>query len=201
MADCNSKCFIHTRKCNPRCNESKSLNEVITMEYQYKNNDSMLRRLIRVKTLRPSPNETLLLAFSLEHQQQIPIFSDFPFVVDYEYELKQGLMNHGKGDLILTNGNKKYLVVEAKHITQAEGRNARARRRQQRNKVNEQVTFYLDKFLEKYPNADADGFALTNEILSEDLLEKYEIYRNRQEKIWSKRKKSLYPKTKKKQVI
>ncbi len=38
----------------------------------------------------------------------------FKFVFDYEWEVEPGLSNKGKGDLIFTDGNNNFLIVECK---------------------------------------------------------------------------------------
>lgn len=163
-------------------------------------NDLFLRRLIKDTTLPPCQNETLLVAFCMEHQKEIPILSDYPFIVEYEYVPDNGSTNPGKGDLILTNSIRNYLIVEVKYLTQATGKSAVNRRKYQRKKVKEQVTKYLDQFRLEFPTTLVDGLALTNEVLCKKLRDEFEVFKQLKIINWEKRKKSLYPKNRKKLV-
>ena len=155
----------------------------------------MLREIIRHKSFRPCSNEILLIAFSLENQNEFEIFRDYPFVTDYEYDLEPGMTNLGKGDLILTKGKNSYLIVEAKYLCNENGKTARRKRSSKRKKVNEQAERYLRLFHEKCPDTKAESFVLTNDLFSdnEELQTAFDTFKTKRKEYWKKRERKLYP--------
>ncbi|MCE7744388.1 MAG: hypothetical protein GPJ52_04565 [Candidatus Heimdallarchaeota archaeon] len=140
--------------------------------------EKKLRKLIQDWTNHVSIGENLLTAFCLKHQRKIPVFSDYPFIVKYQYEFVPGHSNHGEGDLLLKDENERYLVVEVKYIDHSvSGRNQTVKRRKKRRKVEEQVEKNVLKVRELFPTTDVKGLVLTNETIPYELREKFEEYK------------------------
>lgn len=161
----------------------------------YRHYNNVLRKSIRNRVSRPCNNETLFLAFCLENQEEIESIKDYPLVTDYEYDVEPGKTNSGRGDLILTDGENNYLIVEVKFLSENSGKTARTRRKTQKNKVYEQALNYKEKFQKKFPKAKVDCITLTNEILftNKELAERFSSFREQKKKLWKIREQNLYP--------
>ena len=67
----------------------------------------------------------------------------FPFLVDDEWDVVPGHTNHGRGDLVFTDGEGSYAVVEVKFIDLGRsGHTARVKRTKSRGLVVEQARKY-----------------------------------------------------------
>src|SRR5262249_23868198 len=53
----------------------------------------------------------------------------YPFICEWEGEVYPGRSDLGKGDIILTDGEERYLIVEAKILSKSSGRTQRNKRR------------------------------------------------------------------------
>jgi len=157
-------------------------------------NNNVLRSNISHRVNRPCTNELLFVAFCLENQNEFEKLRDYPFVTEYEYDLELDTKDASKGDLILTNDNSCFLIVEVKFLCEAKGKTAKTRKNKQRNKVKEQAQRYLKKFQDKHPDAKAESYALTNEILNnnEELKTKFNAFRTKRKENWKKRERKLY---------
>ncbi len=69
-----------------------------------------------------------------------PNLKDFKYVYDYGWEVKTGLSNEGKGDLIFTDGKNNFLIVECKNKNTQE--------------VRKQTIDYMTKFEEIHDNTN-----------------------------------------------
>ena len=70
------------------------------------------------------------------------LLPDHPFLMLWEWEVSPGWSQGGKGDLVFTDGQGAFAVVETKWIGGGWGRNGRNSRRKRRRKVEEQAWTY-----------------------------------------------------------
>ena len=96
----------------------------------------------------------------------------FPYLYDYEWQVVPGRQQDGRGDLVFTDGDGRYAVVEVKWIdTQSTGSTARKRRTAKRRKVEEQLETYAAAFKIQHPAAlSVIGLEHTNEMVPNRLL-------------------------------
>lgn len=89
----------------------------------------------------------------------------FPLVVDDEWEFVPGQTNHGRGDLVFTDGKGAFAVVEVKFIDLGRtGKTARKKRTDSRGKVVEQALRYANIAVERYAASQpVRAFTYTNE--------------------------------------
>lgn len=74
-----------------------------------------------------------------------PLLEGFPLVWDYEWEVYAGRSDGGCGDLVFTDGDGSFAVVEVKFIDSGvSGSTARVNRTKGRKKVREQALRYAD---------------------------------------------------------
>lgn len=93
------------------------------------------------------------------------LLPDFPFVIDDEWEFEPGHTNEGRGDLIFTDAQGRFAVVELKYIDNTRsGATARKKRTKDRSKVVEQAQDYASKLwqLHQYDTV-IDAYSFTNE--------------------------------------
>ncbi|MFT4623632.1 MAG: hypothetical protein ACI8PZ_002288 [Myxococcota bacterium] len=88
-----------------------------------------------------------------------------PFLVEDEWDVVSGHTNHGRGDLVFTDGEGRFAVVEVKYINlTSSGATARRRRTKCRRQVHQQAQAYAAVIRDRH---DAVGpvlaFAYTNE--------------------------------------
>lgn len=93
-----------------------------------------------------------------------PPLDQFPFVWADEWLVVPGRDDCGKGDLIFTDGQGRFAVVELKWFDHRDtGRTRRARRNHKRNKVREQASRYAETFWHLEPAAlDVRAFTFGN---------------------------------------
>lgn len=95
-----------------------------------------------------------------------PLLEGFPFLFDYEWEVEPGRSNGGRGDLIFTDGDGAFAIVEVKYIdTDRSGSTARAKRTGSRKLVLEQAVRYAAEFRRTAAGTGAlvVAFTFTNE--------------------------------------
>lgn len=61
-------------------------------------------------------NESELGNYVLSNSDRIPALRNYPYVIGREYYVYRNFSNKGKGDLLFTDGNGHFLVVEVKFI-------------------------------------------------------------------------------------
>lgn len=107
---------------------------------------------------------TLLREFILSQDHPVRSVYKFVYDLDWRADLPHGLF--GRGDLVLTDGKGKFLVVEVKYIDPLEGRTMRTRRTKKRKEVLAQTYTYLQAFRKQnaVPPASVKGLVLTNEM-------------------------------------
>lgn len=77
----------------------------------------------------------------------------YRYIFAYEWDVVLGMSQYGVGDLVFTDGNENYLVMEVKQLSPFSGRNQCVARRKARRKVEEQTIKYMNAFRRKYPEA------------------------------------------------
>ena len=61
-----------------------------------------------------------------------------PYLFDFEYDVDPNYSQFGRGDMIFTDGNGSFIIVEVKFVDGlSSGKNAREKRRKKRRKVEE----------------------------------------------------------------
>ena len=88
---------------------------------------------------------------------------NFPYVWDYEWEVKPGYSQYGKGDLVLTDGKNDFMVLEAKWISRETGKTAVKRRKESRDKVRDQAKAYRNILQIMHPSCTVSAAILTND--------------------------------------
>ncbi len=93
------------------------------------------------------------------------ILSEYPFLIDSDWEVYPNMAQNGQGDLIFTDGQKRFAVVEVKWIDTARtGSTVSARRTKNRKKVKEQAAWYRDVLASRLQDAvKVEGYYFTNE--------------------------------------
>ncbi len=82
-----------------------------------------------------------------------PLLAEYPFLYDDEWEVQPGQSNLGKGDLVFTDGEGRFAVIEVKYLNPYTGKTARVKRNKQRNQVVEQAKRYAEEFQRLHPEA------------------------------------------------
>jgi len=107
--------------------------------------------------------------YILINQIDLKIFQDYPYIIEYQYMLEPPHSQMGKGDLIFTDGNNRFLVVEVKFLRQSSpinsGRTTRVRNRNSRRHLESQVIKYGKHFLTLFPNSEVRVIGSTNQNL------------------------------------
>ena len=93
-------------------------------------------------------------------------FPHAPYFLDHEWNVVDGESQHGKGDLLLTDGQTLVIAVETKWVTPRTGRTAKGSRRKSRRKVEEQAATYARAAARLFLWADAvEGWYVTNDLV------------------------------------
>jgi len=152
--------------------------------------DKIHRRIIRNISNRPCSDENLLTAFFVRYQKKIPPINKYPYIFRYEYEVNPGYSNHGKGDLIFTDGKNNFCIVEIKFLTEKSGRNYCVKRTQKRKKVRWQERYYKSCFQKKNPTDKVESCHLTNDLFKHklELGRLFQKFKEEKEAIWRKKK-------------
>ncbi|KAK9817794.1 hypothetical protein WJX72_002246 [[Myrmecia] bisecta] len=103
-----------------------------------------------------------------------PVRAAYPWLFDYEWVIvlahTQGhTTGHwGRGDLVFTDGQANFLVVEAKYLQSTSGKTSKVARTAKRKQVREQVVANVEAFQRQWSGwASVRGLAMTNENYSE----------------------------------
>lgn len=92
------------------------------------------------------------------------LLPDHPYVIDDEWHVSPGFTNSGVGDLLFTDGENSFAVVEVKFIDHASsGRTAKTTRRKRRRSVEEQAVTYAGAVRERFPGAEVQAYYFTND--------------------------------------
>jgi len=93
---------------------------------------------------------------------------DHPFLVEDEWDVVPGRTDEGRGDLVFTDGDREYAVVEVKFIDlDGDGKRGSTKRgsnRKKRRAVEEQAMTYAKKLYDRLgPTARIEAYSYTNE--------------------------------------
>ena len=164
---------------------------VITLNLEsIQKNDKTKRRIIRNNSNRFCLDETLLTAFFVRYQKKISPINKYPYIFRYEYEVNPGYSNHGKGDLIFTDGKNNFCIAEIKSLTIESGTNQCNKRTKKRKKVKWQERYYKSCFQRENPTANVESCHLTNDLFKHnfELRRLFQKFKDEKEAIWRKKK-------------
>ena len=133
---------------------------------KFKRRSDEIDRFFKDQVVSSIESEYTLRVYIIKNRHEIDIIKNYPYIYDYEYYVFPPYSQYGMGDLIFTNGEEKYLIVELKYLTQRSGKTARTSRRKHRNKVLEQAFSYGTIFKRHNPGANVSALAVTNENLA-----------------------------------
>ena len=89
----------------------------------------------------------------------------YPYVVEDEWEVIADKSDEGMGDLVFTDGNGNFAVVEVKYLDlYSTGGTASSRRTKKRQKVKEQAVKYAEIYRKKKFVKSVKSFIFTNEM-------------------------------------
>lgn len=92
------------------------------------------------------------------------LLAECPYVCEHEWDVKKGWSQYGKGDLVFTDGNGNYMVMEVKWLNSFSGPTQRTKRRKKRKKVKKQALKYGKAYFRKHPEVKSIiAVAATNE--------------------------------------
>ena len=114
-------------------------------------------------------SEQDIVQYILINQLDLKIFQDYPYLIEHQYMLDPPRSQDGEGDLIFTDGNNHFLVVEVKYLRQSSwknsGRTTRSRNRKSRRHLEEQAIKYGKHFFNLFPNSHVKIIGATNHNL------------------------------------
>jgi hypothetical protein len=124
--------------------------------------DKVLRQFIMERFWDKSPEFLLIQELVREGHE---LLEGYPFLVEYEWEVEQGSSQYGRGDLLFTDGEGSFAVVEAKWIDlDSTGPTASNRRTKKRKQVRDQAWRYARGVERLYRSDKVVGYAHTNEL-------------------------------------
>ena len=85
------------------------------------------------------------------------VLPDYPFLIDCEWEEVPGRTQDGRGDLLFTDGEGRYAVVEVKSIL-GSGQNTN-----RRTQVEKQARRYLAAARKRFPGEEVEAFVYTDD--------------------------------------
>ncbi len=93
------------------------------------------------------------------------LLPDYPYLVDDEWEVEANRTQDGKGDLIFTDGEGRYAVVEVKWLDfDNSGKTTRTSQTKKRQKVQEQAFIYAHELKQKLGGSvQVSAYWFTNE--------------------------------------
>ncbi|MFG6107683.1 hypothetical protein U2F10_36010 [Leptothoe sp. EHU-05/26/07-4] len=129
--------------------------------------DQVLRAYFKGRNWDQAGEQALKRRFVLDSKTLLP---DYPFVIDDEWEVEPGRANEGRGDLVFTDGNGCFAVVEVKYIDLTgdnrlgTGKTRRKSNQGKRKTVKDQAKKYAAHLLEKLDaTALVEAYFFTNE--------------------------------------
>ncbi|MHA1124885.1 MAG: hypothetical protein ACTSO7_06555 [Candidatus Heimdallarchaeota archaeon] len=158
--------------------------------------DKQVRKEIYLRVQRPVDEETVLMSFIVSHQKHIPTLCDFPYLLEFEYEIIPGKSNLGRGDLLFSDGENNFLIVETKYLkkkTTGKTKNKNTTRRKQRRKAEKQVIEYSHDLKNKYPQAKTNSLIIYDETLEPPIHKLFLKYQQELQQKWLEREKIVYP--------
>jgi hypothetical protein len=93
------------------------------------------------------------------------LLPDYPYLFDDEWEVEANRTQDGKGDLVFTDGEGRYAVVEVKWLDlDNSGKTVRTSRTKKRQKVQDQAVIYADELRQKLGDSvQVNAYCFTNE--------------------------------------
>ena len=124
--------------------------------------DQVLRAYFQGRDWDKNEEYTLKRDLVLHSTELLP---NYPFLVDDEWEVEANRAQDGKGDLVFTDGEGRYAVVEVKWLDlNGSGKTTRTNRNDKRQKVKKQATIYADEWKQKLGGSvQVDAYWFTNE--------------------------------------
>jgi hypothetical protein len=107
------------------------------------NRDQVLHRYFDGRNWDENGEFILKRKLVLERTQLLP---EYRYVIEDEWEVTDGRTDLGRGDLVFTDGNGCFAVVEVKWLDLASGATARKRRNYKRNQVKDQAGKYAKHY-------------------------------------------------------
>jgi hypothetical protein len=96
-------------------------------------------------------------------KHSIQLLPKYPYVIDDEWEVEAGRTDKGKGDLVFTDGNGYFAIVEVKWIDlESTGRTSSSRRTHKRQLVEAQAIDYASSYAQQ-SSGKVEAFVFTNE--------------------------------------
>ncbi|MGC9778601.1 MAG: hypothetical protein HZR80_05110 [Candidatus Heimdallarchaeota archaeon] len=171
-------------------------------EKELKKYDKHVRQEIYYRSQRPCDGETVLMAFIVKHQNAFPKLVNYPYLLEFEYDVIPRRTDKGRGDLIFTDGKSNYLIVETKFLTEKTGRNPRNanRKRKRKRDVEKQAPKYCSYFSVKYPNTKVTYQIIISKLLQPNIYTKYLKFRTKLKHKWLEREKIVYLENKDKEM-
>ncbi len=108
-------------------------------------------------------HEVDLHKYILHHQPTLAIYQDYPYIIEYEYQVNPPFSQDGSGDMIFTDKKGNFLIVELKFLTPRMGKTANKLRQTHRRKVEEQAFEYGTIFKTMFPAGNVKAIAGTNQ--------------------------------------
>lgn len=127
---------------------------------EVKRRNDILRAYFRGRDWDQGTEATLTRELVLSSHDLLP---EFPYLIDHEWEEVPGRTQHGRGDLLFTDGASRYAVVEVKSIT-ASGNNTN-----RRTAVECQARRYLEAAQARFPGAEVVAYVYTDDPAYEGL--------------------------------
>ncbi len=100
---------------------------------------------------------TLKRKLVLNRHQLLP---KYPYIIEDEWEATDNRTDLGRGDLVFTDGNGCFAVVEVKWLDDAPGATARKRRNMKRNQVKEQASNYAKDYQKRLISDESNSIEL-----------------------------------------
>lgn len=93
------------------------------------------------------------------------LLPDYPFLIEDEWEAEPNRNQEGKGDLLFSDGEGRFAVVEVKWLDLgASGKTPKTRRTKKRKKVKDQAVNYASALAQRLQLfVQIEGYSFTNE--------------------------------------
>ena len=129
--------------------------------------DRVLRDYFKGRNWDQAGEQELKQRFILDSKTLLP---DYPFVIDDEWEVNPGRTDEGRGDLVFTDGNGRFAVVEVKYIDLTGDNRSGSKKtikksnQEKRKTVREQAQKYAAYLLQKLDSTElVEAYFFTNQ--------------------------------------
>ncbi len=132
---------------------------------EIRHRDNVLRAYFNGRNWDKNNEYALKRQLVLKNHQLLP---DYPYVIEDEWEVELGRSDKGRGDLVFTNGNSSFAVVEVKWIDlEGMGRTGSTKRtsnNKKRRVVEKQAVKYANPYSQRQRDVlSVESFIFTNE--------------------------------------